>query len=269
MDTIAETAVILCGGKARRLGTLGERLPKSLAVVRGKPILWYILLRLHLAGFRRFVLPLGHLGDAIRKFVEGEVRGLGASVEMIETGDDSSVGHRLSLVKQAIAGDNLLLINGDTLFDFDVAGLMSKHLVSGAELTLTSCHITSQYGLMLVEQSGRIVDFVGNAVVDEVVVDGRDGLRGFINAGIAVLGRHTLDFPGIDAAVEFEHFLYPRIVACGKARSYVIDGFWFAIDTQKDLEIANASSDHDPRAVGSRLLEEKLSAYASKIYASR
>ena len=38
-----KTAVILCGGKGTRLGSLSKKLPKSLVLVRNKPIIWFIL----------------------------------------------------------------------------------------------------------------------------------------------------------------------------------------------------------------------------------
>src|SRR5208282_200684 len=141
---------------------LGARLPKALALVHGKPILWYILLRLHQDGFRHFLLPLGYRGDEIRNFFERDLRNFDARVELIETGDETPIGRRLSLVRHAIGSKDFLLVNGDALFDFDLADLMAKHKSCGAELTLTSCRVISQYGLLLVDRAGRIVDFVGN-----------------------------------------------------------------------------------------------------------
>ena len=38
-----KTAVILCGGKGTRLGSLGKKMPKTLLKVQGKPIIWYII----------------------------------------------------------------------------------------------------------------------------------------------------------------------------------------------------------------------------------
>jgi NDP-sugar pyrophosphorylase family protein len=264
-----ETAVILCGGKARRLGSLGERVPKSLALVRGNPILWYIFFRLHQAGFRHFILPLGHLGNEIRNYVERELRKLDASLELIETGDETPISGRLSQVRHAIGSENFLLINGDTLFDFDVAALMARHKSSGAELTLTSGRIVSQYGLLLVDEADRPVDFVSGSTVTKLIVDGHPGQGGFVNAGIAALGRHTLAMPGVDSAPEFEQFLYRKIIASGGARHYAINGFWCAIDTQKDLDVANSAPESDPRAIGTQLLADKLAAYARELEVSQ
>ena len=37
------TAVILCGGKGTRLGSLSKKMPKSLVNIQNYPILWFIL----------------------------------------------------------------------------------------------------------------------------------------------------------------------------------------------------------------------------------
>jgi NDP-sugar pyrophosphorylase family protein len=268
-NPINETCVILCGGSARRLGSLGDRLPKSLALVRDRPILWYIVLRLHQAGFRHFVLPLGHLGHAIRDYIERELGRLDGSFELIDTGEETPIGGRLSQVRHAIGSENFLLINGDTLFDFDIADLLAEHKSSGAELTLTSSRIVSQYGLLFVDEMNRLTDFIANSAVTRLIVDGHRGHGGFVNAGIAALGRHTIDIPGVDRAPEFERHLYPRIIANGGGRHYAINGFWYSIDTQKDLDIANSLSESDPRAVGTRLLVDKLSAYVRDLQIGR
>ena len=37
------SAIILCGGRGKRLGSIGKRLPKTLVKIHKKPILWYII----------------------------------------------------------------------------------------------------------------------------------------------------------------------------------------------------------------------------------
>ena len=37
------SAVILCGGKGTRLGSLGKKIPKALVSIHNKPIIWYII----------------------------------------------------------------------------------------------------------------------------------------------------------------------------------------------------------------------------------
>jgi NDP-sugar pyrophosphorylase family protein len=59
------TVVILCGGKATRLGSETDETPKSLLPVAGKPFIQHQLDILKAQGFNDVVLCLSHLGQKI------------------------------------------------------------------------------------------------------------------------------------------------------------------------------------------------------------
>ena len=64
------SAVILCGGKGGRLGSLSKKIPKSLVNIQNYPILWFIINILKKNKFDHFILPIGHKGNQIKKFVK-------------------------------------------------------------------------------------------------------------------------------------------------------------------------------------------------------
>ena len=64
------SAVILCGGKGGRLGSLSKKIPKSLVNIQNYPILWFILNILKKNKFNHFILPIGYKGDQIKKFIK-------------------------------------------------------------------------------------------------------------------------------------------------------------------------------------------------------
>jgi len=58
-------AMLLAAGRGERMRPLTDSLPKPLLTVRGKPLLWYPLQALALAGVRGVVINTGWLGDQI------------------------------------------------------------------------------------------------------------------------------------------------------------------------------------------------------------
>jgi glucose-1-phosphate cytidylyltransferase len=58
--------VILAGGQGTRLREETAFRPKPMVEVGGRPILWHIMKIYDHFGFRRFVLPVGYLGDMIK-----------------------------------------------------------------------------------------------------------------------------------------------------------------------------------------------------------
>ena len=63
------TAVILCGGKGSRLGSLAKKIPKTLVKIQNYPILWFIINSLKKNNFNHFILPIGYKGEQIKKYM--------------------------------------------------------------------------------------------------------------------------------------------------------------------------------------------------------
>jgi D-glycero-D-manno-heptose 1,7-bisphosphate phosphatase len=80
--------VILLGGKATRLGYLAVEKPKCLQLIHNQPFLDIILNEYRNAGFTKFVLLAGHLGEQLKRYesdnikviVEKEPMGTGGAI---------------------------------------------------------------------------------------------------------------------------------------------------------------------------------------------
>jgi len=237
---------------------LGERLPKTLVEVHGRPLLWYVFIRLYVAGYRHFILPLGYRGDLIQGFIDRTLTDFEARIDAIPTGDDTEIAQRLDRVSHLLPRTSFLLINGDTLFDSDVGEVASEHDRSGSDITLTSCAAISQFGLLVLDRD-RVVDFTRESLVESYRLRHQGRLRrAYVNSGIAVISTPALRYIDLAKASNFEVEFYSRVIELGTVRHQSIDGYWFAIDTPKDLEIANAGKVGNPLSDGALALFEKL-----------
>ena len=90
-----KTAVILCGGKGTRLGILSKKLPKSLVLVKNKPIIWFILKMLKKNGFNHFILPIGYKGNLILKYINKSNQFRNYKIDVVNTGIDTTISHRI------------------------------------------------------------------------------------------------------------------------------------------------------------------------------
>lgn len=59
---------ILCGGRGLRMNELTEDMPKPMANVCGRPMLWHIMKNYKHFGFDDFVLLLGYKGEKIKEY---------------------------------------------------------------------------------------------------------------------------------------------------------------------------------------------------------
>ena len=236
-------AVILCGGRGSRLGSVTDKIPKSLVEVRGKPILWYTFLNLYHHGFRDFIFPLGYKGDMIREYVSGGMALEKVSVTLRDTGENTPIAGRIAQVMDAIPehGD-FFLVNGDTLFDFDIGEMYELHKREKALVTLSSVGVIAPWGLIYVrEHTRQVMDFSRERKIRYVadVSYEATGYQGMINSGLAWMNKGALKLIDLKTCGDFETTLYQAVIAEERCSHYEIKGMWYPIDTQKDLETIN------------------------------
>ena len=75
MNFKKNSAIILCGGRGTRLGSIGKKIPKSLIKINGHPIIWYIMNNLVKNSFNHFILPVGYKGNLIKRLLISSVTG--------------------------------------------------------------------------------------------------------------------------------------------------------------------------------------------------
>ena len=148
MSKNLRTAVILCGGKGTRLGILGKKIPKSLVKIQKYPILWFILKILRKNSFNHFVLPIGFRGKMIRKYIMKNSDFKRFDIEIVNTGENTSIARRIDLIKNKIRSRNFLLVNGDAILDFNLKKMFNKHLNKNMDMTFVGCEAKLNFGIV-------------------------------------------------------------------------------------------------------------------------
>ena len=120
-----KTAVILCGGKGTRLGSLGKKIPKTLSKVHGKPIIWYIIKSLSKNSFNHFILPVGYKGKMIKNiFKRNDFKDKNIEIFFTEL---ILQFLNVSFKKKFIKSKNFVLLNGDGIFKFNLNQIFQEH----------------------------------------------------------------------------------------------------------------------------------------------
>ena len=123
-----KTAVILCGGKGTRLGSIGKKIPKTLVKIHNKEIIWFIIKILQKNSFNHFILPLGYKGNYIKRYLQKEKSLKNLKIEIVDTGLNTSIAKRIYKIKKKILSKNFILLNGDAIFDFNFKKIFSKNI---------------------------------------------------------------------------------------------------------------------------------------------
>ena len=134
MKTVKQAAILI-GGKGTRLGDAVRETPKPLLEVCERPFIEHIMLNLRRFGFEDFILLAGHQAEVVQEYYgEGSAfaQELRANVRVIVEPSPLGTGGALKCA-QAHLNNEFLLINGDSIFDFNYLDLSNCERAAESE----------------------------------------------------------------------------------------------------------------------------------------
>jgi mannose-1-phosphate guanylyltransferase len=213
-------AFILAGGLGTRLRAALPDLPKPLAPVAGRPFITHLLCWLRQQDINRVTLCLGYQAQAVIDALGGGA-GLGLQLSYSVETEPLGTGGALKLASRDSTGSALVL-NGDTFFDFELAGLFATHRSTGAWVTLALKREASGLarGCAQLAEDGRIRAFV------EKPETAREAL---ISAGVYVFEPEAFAHFPVQAAFSLEREYFPGLAAAGRLAGHVAEGYFVDI----------------------------------------
>jgi NDP-sugar pyrophosphorylase family protein len=216
-------ALLLAGGKAERMGEAAQGLPKPLVPVAGFPLAEYTVGRLVAAGVTRVIVACRAGQEDV--FVNA-LAGLGAEIEPVGEGEPLGRGGglRLAASRRKETG-TVLALNGDELLDVDFRALLDDHERSGAAATIVVSQVRSPFGVVDLEDGGRITGFREAPLLPD-----------WVNSGVYALDDEALE--RLPEKGDHELTTFPELAAEGKLHGHRHAGVWLTVNTPKDLRRA-------------------------------
>ena len=218
-------AIVLAGGKGRRLQTVVSDVPKPMADIQGKPFLEYLLKWLEFNKMSRVIVSTGYKSDLIQSWF-GERFG---TLAIDYSREDAPLGTGGAIKKglQLCLNENPFVINGDTFFNIDLSLLRENHIRNSADITIAvkEMHNFDRYGTVII-RDGVVVSFCEKKHTE----------KGFINAGVYCISHDAFKEAVLPDEFSFEtDFLKKQIV---KTCAVPFDGSFIDIGTPSDYEAA-------------------------------
>ena len=217
-------AVILAGGRGRRLKPYTTVLPKPLMPIGDYPILEVILRQLHQCGFDDIIISTGYLHEIIRAYLDSAAHP-GWHIRYSHEQEPLGTIGPLRLV------DNLesrfLVMNGDILTDLNYRLLMEAHTAQGARATVATYQrdVPIDFGVLSRDAENRITSFREKPV-----------FHFDVSMGIYVFERDILELVPEDRPFGFDDLMYALIDTEERVYSYPYDGYWLDIGRPDDYE---------------------------------
>jgi D-glycero-D-manno-heptose 1,7-bisphosphate phosphatase len=175
----------MAGGKGKRIAGIADGVPKPMIPLWDKPILEYQIDCLKRYGLTDIIIVTGYLGSTIRDYFQ-DGRNFGCSIRYFHEEEPLGTAGALFYLLPSL-GENFLLLNGDTVFDFDFSRFIKFHQEKNAAVTI-AVHPNSHpfdSALITPDSSGRIIAWLNKE-------DPRRYCKNLVNSGIHLLNRELI-----------------------------------------------------------------------------
>jgi D-glycero-alpha-D-manno-heptose 1-phosphate guanylyltransferase len=229
-------AIILAGGLGTRLRDAVPDLPKCMAPVAGRPFLFYVINALRMQGVERFIFSLGYKHEVIEAYLADQFSRL--QYDCVIENEPLGTGGAIQLACQKATGKNVLVTNGDTLFQVDVAALISLHEKQHADCTLAlkAMENFDRYGVVEIDSTNTITSFHEKQFYT----------KGLINGGIYILNREQFLAHHFPSTFSFEKDFLEKQVSTGKLKGLSQSGYFIDIGIPEDYTRAQKDLSKPP-----------------------
>ncbi|MDD7985737.1 nucleotidyltransferase family protein [Lentisphaera marina] len=200
-DPVKPSVLILAGGLGTRLRSVVSDRPKVMADVDGKPFLEHLLTYLYGFGFRHFVISTGYMADLIKDL---GVSLKGISIEYCHEGKPMGTGGAIRLALPYFKSETVLVMNGDSFCSLDYNKFLESYHLRGRvdSLVITEVEDVSRYGFVELSTCDRVKSFEEK---------GQGSGVGFINAGIYLLNKTTIESLPQEVNISLEKEVFPNM----------------------------------------------------------
>lgn len=212
--------VIMAGGEGTRLRPLTCGKPKPMVPLANRPVMEHIVKLVKKHNLTDIAVTLQYMPEVIKDyFQDGSEFGVNMSyyIESTPLGTAGSVKNA-----EEFLDDTFIVISGDALTDVDLTKVMDFHIKKGAiaTLVLKRVDVPLEYGIVVVDEEGKVVRFLEKPSWGEVFSD-------TANTGIYVLNPEVLDFFEKNEIFDFSKDLFPIILRKGLPMyGYITEDYW-------------------------------------------
>ena len=231
-------AFVMAAGYGKRLGALGEEIPKPLLPLGGVPLIGFALEKLASLGVKEAAVNLHHGAEKIRSalgdyaygvhihyFYEPEILGTAGGIKNAE-----------AFLSEK--NEPFFVINADALCGADLKMALDHHQEGAflATLILRRSPDAQKYGVLEFDEAGRLRKFLDTSAPG--IPQGE--LSQAMFTGLSIVSPEMLSYIPGGVASDISTQIYPRLMEQGaRIGSIVSDSYWMDVGTPTRYLLAN------------------------------
>ena len=229
-----EQAVILCGGRGTRLGSLTDNVPKPLVKIGNRVFLDYVIQNLTRFGIKNILLVAGYLGGQIYDRYDGIIIN-GAKCQVVIENEPLGTAGFLYAFTEHLDSD-FILLNGDTIYDINLIQFIASSIAGSSLVHVATKFMsdTKRYGALKLEN---------NLVTKFMEKNDLNATPAMINSGVYIIQKRIVEYLNKDDynhSISLEHDILPALVKAKKVSSYTptSDGYFVDIGLPETIREA-------------------------------
>ena len=213
-------ALILAGGRGKRLRPLTDKIPKSLIPINKKPLIQYTIKYLKKFGINEIIICSGYKSKQIQNFLKKK-KNFGCKIEYsVEKNPLGTAGAIRNAIKN-LSDESFLVINGDIITNIDLKKILKK------PNTIAANELKTKFGTMEIKNN-KILKFNEKKDVQNV----------WMNPGLYHLSTNILKILPHKGSLEAE--IFPKLAKNKSLHTVKFKNvLWHSIDSFKDIELSS------------------------------
>ena len=209
-------AIILAGGRGKRLRPITDYVPKPLIPIKNIPIIEWQIKYLKKFGISEIIVCSGYKTKMIENYLNNKK--LGIKITFSVEDKPLGTGGAIKKAGKKIKDESFLVINGDTITNIDLKKLIKKNNA------IAAIQLRTKFGILQTDKD-KIMKFDEKKEIENL----------WMNAGIYHLNKETLkELPIVG---DIEKTLFPDYAKKEKLSTIKFtNSKWYSIDSFKDIE---------------------------------
>ena len=226
-------AVIMAGGFGTRLRPITSNIPKPMAPVVNRPMLYHIINLLKKHSFTDLTMLLYYQPEVITDYFKNGSH-FGVDIKYLKPESDLGTAGSVKFSEDKLR-DTFIVISGDVLTDFDLTKAVEYHKSKKAVATIVLTRVTNplQYGVVITDGAGKIERFLEKPSWGEVFSD-------TINTGIYIFDSSVFKYIPKDESFDFSKDLFPLLLKEKQPLyGYISEGYWKDVGNHDEYRMAH------------------------------
>ncbi len=210
-------AIILAGGRGKRLRPITDYVPKSLVPLNNIPIIEWQIRHLKKFGIKEIIICTGYKAGMIKNFLSMK-NNLGVKIKFSVEKIPLGTGGAIKQAGLSIKDKSFFVLNGDIITNIDLNQLAKK------QNSIASIELKTKFGIIETKDD-KVTKFNEKKEISNL----------WMNAGIYHLQKEILqDLP---TKGDIEKTVFPNYAKKGKLTTIKFKNvMWYSIDSFKDIE---------------------------------